>query len=155
MSYNNNDDKLNNQHPSDEKKKGLPEVPLYSNMLSARRQNKQVEGFDFDVDTFENLIDCYTPYENIPLLLSGTSSKIYNETDIDKFCKLVYNMDFKTTYKLLIGITDMQMRKVFKNLAACGNATAIAINAKHFMKLEDDKKNDAINIRIVNDLENE
>lgn len=154
MSNNIFDDKLNNQHPSDEKKSGLPEVPLYANMLSARRQNTRVPGFDFDVDTFENLIDCYTPYENIPLLLSGTSGKMYTETDIDNFCKLVYKMDFKTTYKLLIGITDMQMRKVFKNLAASGNATAIAINAKHFMKLEEDAKNDAINIRIVNDLEN-
>lgn len=154
MSYNNNDDKLNNQHPSDEKKNGLPEVPLYSNMLSANRKNIHVDGFDFDVDTFENLIDNYTPMENIITILSGICRKKITQANLDDFCYLVYGMDFKETYKFLSGITDMYMRKVFKNLAASGNTTAMSINAKYFMKLEDDSKNDTINIRIVNDLEN-
>lgn len=154
MSYNNNDDKLNNQHPSDEKKKGLPEVPLYSNMLSANRKNIRIEGYDFDVDTFENLIDNYTPMDNIVVILSGITRKQLTIADMDRFCNIVYGMDFKEAYKFLTGITDMYMRKVFKNLAASGNTTAMSINAKYFMKLEDDSKNDAINIRILNDLDN-
>ena len=155
MSYNDNDDKLNNLHPSDEKKTGLPEVPLYANMLSARRQNVKVPGFDFDVDTFENLIDNFVPMNNIPIILSGISRKKIGETDLDRFCNIAYGMNYKEAYQFLSGITDMYMRRVFKNLAASGNATAIAINAKHFMHLEDEQKNDAINIRIINDLDNE
>ena len=145
------DDNVNNNN-NNSTKKGLPEVPLYSNMLSANRKNAQIKGFDFDVDTFENLIDNFVPINNIPIILSGISRKKINEDDLDRFCNIAYGMKFKEAYQFLSGITDMYMRRVFKNLAASGNATAIAINAKHFMKLEDDQKNDAINIRIVNDL---
>lgn len=47
------------------------------------------------------------------------------------------------------------MKKVIKNLGASGNATALALTSKHFMKLEEDEKKDAINIRILNDLNND
>lgn len=142
----------NDQSELNHPKSHFNEVPIYSDLLSANRRNVKVEGYDFDVDTFENLIDNFVPFNNIPLILSASCKRKLCISDLDKFCKIVYGMDYKETYEILSGITDMQMRKVFKGLAASGNATAIAINAKHFMHLDDENKNDAINIRIVNDL---
>ena len=101
---NNNDKELNNQHPS-EHKRGLPEVPLYSNMLSANRRNVHIDGFDFDVDTFENLIDNFTPINNIPLILSGTSGKRYSLSDMDKFCNIVYKMPFDSLFCFILTMT--------------------------------------------------
>lgn len=147
-----NQNELNSNAPQMKKKTYFEEVPIYSDILSINRRNVKVEGYDFDVDMFENMIDNFVPYNNIPLLLSASCKKKLCIADLDRFCKIVYGMDYKDTYEILSGITDMQMRKVFKNLAASGNATAIAINAKHFMHLEDENKNDAINIRILNDL---
>lgn len=122
------------------------EVPIYSDLLKANRKNVKLDGFDFDADTFENLIDNFVPFDNVPTILRTTKA------DLDVFCKALYGLNYVEAYKVLSGITDMYMRKVMKNLAASGNATAINIAAKHFMKLDDDAKNDAINIRIVNDL---
>lgn len=128
------------------------EVPVYSNLLSANRKNVKLDGFDYDADTFENLIDNYTPYDDVPKMLSISCGHKVTIAELDSFCKLLYGLDYKETYQTLIGITDMYMRRVIKNLGASGNATALALTAKHFMKLDDDAKNDAINIRIVNDL---
>lgn len=130
----------------------LDQVPIYADLLKANRRNCHPEGFDYDADTFENLIDNYTPYDDVPKLLSISCGHSVTISELDAFCKLLYGMTYKDTYQILIGITDMYMRKVIKNLGASGNATALAITAKHFMKLDDDAKNDAINIRIVNDL---
>lgn len=129
------------------------EVPVYANILAANRRNFIPDGFNYDADTFENLIDNYATPEEIMCILSIRAGHNVNEAELNQFCKLLYGYDFRETYKILIGITNIHMKKVFKNLAAAGNATAIAISAKHFVKLEDDNKDNAINIRIVNDLD--
>jgi hypothetical protein len=63
----------------------------------------------------------------------------------------VYRTDYNTAYKILLGFADMWMRKSVKNLANSGNATALGIASKHFMKLSDEAEKNAINITINND----
>lgn len=122
------------------------EVPIYTDLLNPNRKNVKIPGFSFDVDVFEDLIDCFTPIQNIPTIL---------DTDIptlDKFCDRAYGMNFKETYAKLSGITDYWSRKVIKNLSSSGNSTALNIMSKHFMGLSDDNKNQGVNITIVNDM---
>lgn len=123
------------------------EVPVYDDLLDPKRKNTSIPGFDFDVDTFENLIDNFVPIQNIPLILGVHSGQL------DKFCQRAYGMNFEETYNKLSGITDYWSRKVVKNLSASGNATALNIMSKHFMGLSDDNKNQGVNIVIVSDLE--
>ena len=123
-------------------------APVYSyrDLLKSTRQNVKVKGYWFDVNVFENLIDCYTPKPDVPLILRCT------EADLDRFCKVVYGMKFDETYKILTGITDMFMRKSFKGLSQTGNPTAIKVVAEHFMDLKEQQEKDGINITIYNDL---
>lgn len=123
-------------------------APVYSyrELLKSTRQNYKVKGYWFDVNTFENLIDCYTPKQMVPLILRCT------EADLDRFCKVVYGMKYDDTYKILIGITDSFMRKSFKGLSQMGNPTAIKVVAEHFMDLKEQDQKDGINITIYNDL---
>ena len=119
----------------------------YTELLQNKRENKTVPGFDFDVNTFENLIDSFTPLESIPVIL-GTP-----RASLDNFCSIVYGMNYKETYNTLSSISDMWLRRALKNLAVSGNGKAIDIVAKHFMNLDDQKAKDGINITIVNDLD--
>lgn len=123
----------------------MDEIKSYAYYIKAGRPNKRVPGFHFDVDMFENLIDCWTPEDSIPTLLQTTKSKL------DKFCLEIYNMPFHDTYLFLSGITDAFMRKTFKSLATAGNATALNTVAEHFMKLKSDNST-TNNITIINDL---
>lgn len=124
---------------------GAP-VYAYQDLLKAGRQNIKVKGFWFDVNTFENLIDCYTPYDTIPLILRCSIS------DLSRFCTYVYGMDYPMTFKVLTGITDSFMRKTFKGLSQAGNPTAIKLVGEHFMGLKETQQAEAINITINNDL---
>jgi hypothetical protein len=130
----------------DKNKKILQPIYTYDELLKPGRKNVVVPGFDFDVDQFENVIDCFVPYESVPVILRT------NVGYLDQFCQIVYGMPFKETYALLNGISDMFMRKAITNLSKCGNSTALNIASKHFMNLDDEAKKDAINITIVNDL---
>lgn len=124
----------------------MKEITNYRDYISPKRQNWKPKGFDFDVDQFENLIDCWTPKDKIPVILKCSYS------DLDRFCNTVYHLNYSETYNLLSGITDAYMRSTFKGLASNGNNTAMSIVAKHFMKLEDDEQKASINLTIVNDL---
>lgn len=117
----------------------------YEEFLKADRQNFKPEGFTFDVNQFENLIDMWTPFDKIPIILK------VNCDVLDKFCITVYNMNYKETYARLSGISEAIMRKAFSNLAKGGNATALSIMAKNIMKLDNDQAQN-INLTIVNDL---
>ena len=117
----------------------------YEKFLKADRQNFKPEGFTFDVNQFENLIDMWTPFDKIPIILK------VNCDVLDKFCITVYNMNYKETYARLSGISEAIMRKAFSNLAKGGNATALSIMAKNIMKLDNDQTQN-INLTIVNDL---
>lgn len=124
-------------------------VENYKTFLKNNRTNLKPKGFDFDMDTFENLIDFFTPMDNIPLILRCSVSKLNN------FCQECYNMNFEETYKYLSGITDMFMRGTFKTLASMGNSTAINTVAEHFMHLSNEQAKNGINITIVNDLKDD
>ena len=124
----------------------FPNVPIYDDLLDPKRKNAKIPGFHYDTDTFENLIDCFTPMKNIPVILNTRFS------DLDMFCQIAYGMNFQDTYIRLSGITDAWSRKVIKNLSSSGNSTALNIMSKHFMGLSDDNKNQGVNITIVNDM---
>lgn len=117
-------------------------------MNPLKRKNLHPDGFDFDMDTFENLIDFFTPMENIPVILRC------DYKTLDNFCKICYNMPFKDTYIYLSGISDALMRGTFKKLAAMGNTQAVKIVSEHFMNLKENKSHD-VNITIVNDLKDD
>ena len=134
---------------NDNPKKQFQPVYSYRDLLSRRRQNCVVEGFDFDVDTFENLIDCFTPKENISVIL-GVSNH-----DLDNFCNIVYGMEFTEAYRTLISISDMFMRKAIQNLSVSGNPTALNLASKHMLKWEKDSQTQNVSIKIVNDLDKE
>lgn len=126
------------------------EVQSFSAIMKRNaRRNFKLRGFDFDVDTFENLVDAFVEKETIPVILGCCHA------DLDRFCRAVYGVDYNTAYPRLLGIADMWMRKAVTNLATSGNATALGIASKHFMKLEDDKEKANINIVVVNDLTEE
>jgi hypothetical protein len=122
------------------------EVQSFSAIMKRNaRRNFKLKGFDFDVDTFENLVDSFVEKETIPVILGC------RHADLDRFCRAVYGVDYNTAYPRLLGIADMWMRKAVTNLATSGNATALGIASKHFMKLDDDREKSAINITINND----
>lgn len=110
------------------------------------RENKSVPGFNFDMDMFENLIDNFTPMDDIPLILN------VNPVDLDKFCQICYNCLFKDTYNILSKRALYYDRLAFNNLAKSGNNSAINVVAKYFMKLDDDNKAKELKINVVNSI---
>lgn len=125
----------------------LPNVPVYDDLLDNRRKSISIEGFDFDTDTFENLLSAFTPKESVPVILNVSTKRL------DDFCRQAYGMNYAETYMRLSGIADFWMRKAIGNLAVSGNGTALSIAAKHFMNLRDDEEKKAIQVTIVNDLD--
>ena len=124
------------------------EIESYSQLLKdTSRRNVDVSQIcNFTVDEFENLIDRFVPMESVATIL---------RTDIktlDIFCNTVYKMNFKETYKVLSGITDMLCRGTIKNLAKSGNNTALNIMAKHFMNLRDENNSSPITINFVDNV---
>lgn len=120
----------------------------FKEALKGNRKNFQPEGFDFDVNTFEDLIETWTPIDVIPQILHCDWGCL------EAFCRKVYNMNYKETYNILAGMSDALMRRAMKGLAQSGNQTALNIVAKHFMKLDEDKTQN-VNITILNDLKTE
>lgn len=112
------------------------------------RENKSLPGFDFDMDIFENLIDNYTPKDDIPLLLGVSVS------DMDYFCMKLYDCNFSETYDILSRRALYYNRLAFNNLSKSGNAAAINVVAKYFMKLDDEDKAKALKIEVVNSIPN-
>lgn len=131
---------------SDFKLKPVDEFFSFNDLLKANRPNKKIPGFDFDVDTFENLLDNFVPYDMVAKILRVSIS------DLDKFCHIVYNMKYSEAYNVLTGIADMFLRRSVKNLAHSGNGTALNIAKEHFMKLDSEKNDKPQKIVIVNDL---
>lgn len=121
------------------------EPESYLDLLRPNRKNRKIDGFDFDLDTFENLCSVWTPKNNFTLLLHCKAS------ELDKFCMKAYNMNFSDAYNVLTGIADLWARRAINNLAQRGNNTALACVIKHFMKLEENAAPQP-NITIVNDL---
>ena len=99
------------------------------------RENKTVDGFAFDQDTFENLIDYYTPLNDIPVILN------VGIAELDVFCKALYGFDFKTTYDILSKRSQFYTRKAFTTLAYGGNAAAIKVASESYMGLVNQEEN--------------
>lgn len=119
----------------------------YADLLKKNRTNCKVDGFNFDVNTFENVIDAFVPEKNVPVILQCDYSTL------DRFCEIVYGMKFKDAYRVLSGISDMFMRQAISSLARNGNNTALNIASKHFMGLTEDGNKEAVSITIINDLD--
>lgn len=93
------------------------------------RENRVVEGFPFDSYTFEDLIDNFTPEEDIPIVLR------VDKSDLDYWCMKVYNVPFHEAYVFLSKMALFYCRKAYTNLSKAGNNTAIKTVSEHFMKL--------------------
>lgn len=103
------------------------------------RENVRIEGFSFDSYTFEDLIDNFTPEEDIPLVLRCDKS------DLDYWCMKVYNVPYHEAYVFLSKMGLFYCRKAFTQLAKSGNNTAIKTVGEHFMKLgQDQAKREAV-----------
>ena len=126
----------------------MDEIKNYSDFLrSDERRNIDTSKFPFDVDTFENLIDCFTPIELFPNLLRT------DRATLDRFCNHVYHMNFCESYEFLLGVTEAFSRKTIKGLATVGNNTALKIMAEHFLKYNDSANNHNVNVTFLNDLQ--
>lgn len=97
------------------------------------RPCKTVDGFWFDSYLFEDLIDNFTPEEDIPIVLR------VNKTELDFWCNKVYNVPFHEAYVFLSKMALFYCRKAFTNLSKSGNNTAIKTVGEHFMKLGQDQ----------------
>lgn len=123
------------------------DVKKYTEFLDPDRASISVDSCNWSVNQFENLIDSFVPKDMIKVALRT------DKAHLDKFCRVVYNgLNFDETYAFLSSISDACLRNAVNTLAQMGNATALNIAAKHFMKLDDDLNKNNINITIVNDL---
>ena len=88
-----------------------------------------VKGFNFTRNDFEDLIDNFTPFDDIPILL-GVCHR-----DLDKFCMQIYRSNFKTTYDNLLKRAQLYYRKSMMMLSKMGNPSAIKLSAEYYVGL--------------------
>lgn len=108
------------------------------------KSNSTVEGIPFDQDTFENLVDCFTPKKDFHIILDCTCS------DLDKFCKKVYGRNFSDTYDSLVKVSTALWGQTINKLARLGNQTAIKYIIDEHMSRTN--KNNELKITICSDL---
>ena len=124
-------------------------VISYDDILKGNRTNMRVEGFFFDKDTFENLVDSWADFEDIPIILKTSVEQL------DIFCKVLYGQSFRDAFNRMRAVSRMRARQVIDKLASNGNATAVSIAKTHYAKLLDDDGSKPINITIRNDLKSD
>ena len=91
--------------------------------------NQSVPGFSFTRNDFEDLIDNFCAPEEIATLLQITP------VQLDNFCHEVYNMDFKSTYRVLIQRANLYFKKAMLSLSKSGNPSAIKVAAEYYVGL--------------------
>jgi hypothetical protein len=114
--------------------------------LPSTRENHRPRGFAFDQSTFEDLIDSFTPKDDIAVILGVPPM------ELDRFCKIVYGMTYAETYDKLIRMSKAIFRKVVVGLAAKGNTTALNLAATNFANLQGEDENKALKVVIVDDI---
>lgn len=102
-------------------------------------------GFNFTRGDFEDLIDNFTPFEDIPTLLG------VKHVELDKFCEYIYNMNYKVTYDVLLKRSNLYYRKAMMMLSKSGNPTAIKVSAEYYVGLGAVDKQDN-HITIINSM---
>lgn len=88
-----------------------------------------VEGFDFTRNDFEDLIDNFTDEDTILTLLQ------ISRPQLDKFCKEIYNMNYKETYQVLYQRAQLYYRKAMMLLSKSGNPSAIKVASEYYARL--------------------
>lgn len=91
--------------------------------------NQTAPGFSFTRNDFEDLIDNFTPFEDIPILLG------VKHVELDEFCNHIYNMNYKDTYDNLLRRSEFYFRKSMFSLSKGGNPTAIKVAAEFYVGL--------------------
>lgn len=109
-------------------------------------ENRHPDGFWFDMNQFENLIDAWTPKEDILTILQTSPN------ELDNFCKICYGENFDRVYEILHAISTMGFRKSVTFLAKSGNSSALILAAKNFAGMQDDNQSSNVNITFKNDL---
>lgn len=92
------------------------------------------------LNSFEDLIDNFTPVDDILSILNVSEKKL------DSFCKKYYNMPYRDTYRDLSARAMYYNRKAFNQLAKEGNGKAIDVVAKYIMKMDEGDRNQALRI---------
>lgn len=126
----------------------MQHIDSYDDFRSGKRSNFKPQGFDFDMDTFENLIDRFVPQDDILTILQ------VDRHALDKFCSICYNgKNFDTTYRWLSAISKSLRFSTIDALAMNGHSYALSLEAKHFLGLDDKSESTALTITFKNDLE--
>lgn len=101
-------------------------------------------GFNFNRNDFEDLIDDFTPKDDVPILLGVTHS------ELNKFCSYVYNMNYNQTYEVLLKRSQLYYRKAMMTLSKSGNPSAIKIASEFYVGLgktmDDDSRITIVNV---------
>lgn len=107
------------------------------------RKNHTVEGFNFDQDMFENLIEYYTPKKDMADLLGVSEQKL------DLFCMTIYGWNFSITYDKLSKRSQFLTRMALQNLGNSGNPAAIKVASETFWGLKTDAQSADLKIQVV------
>jgi hypothetical protein len=110
------------------------------------RINYSVPGFNFTQSDFEDLIDNFSSFNDILIILNQTIS------NMDKFCLKIYRMPYKETYTYLAKKSSSTWKKAFSKLAKDGNQTALKIVADKFLQSDEQSKKNDLKIVICSDL---
>lgn len=106
-------------------------------LLPAGSPDESAPGFDFTRGDFEDLIDNFTPFEDIPILLGVT------RPELDDFCNYIYRMKYKETYDNLLRRAELYFRKAMMSLSKSGNPSAIKVSAEYYVGLGAIDKNES------------
>lgn len=96
-----------------------PQYKFFERHLIRRQEDVGVEGFAFTKSDFEDLIDSFTPKQDIPTILG------VGVADLDRFCNVIYGMKYNETYQALLMQANYCWRSAIKVLARSGNAQAM------------------------------
>lgn len=111
------------------------------------REPTVVPGYPADFqNTFEDLIDCFTPMDDIPPICEHAYGVPRDK--LEKFCNIVYGMNFKESFVFLHKMSLMYYRKALTNLAKVGNKTAMSTVTDYMAELSNTSRANSLKISI-------